>query len=74
MGDDDAETPKPRQVESFLRVVGTEPATPEEEKAYIQELVNLKKKHGAVAYEKRRDVISTLIPCSKRRWTSVLRS
>ena len=66
MSDNDGETPKPRQVESFLRVVGTEPATPEQEEAYIRELINLKKKHGAIAYEKRRDVIATLIPCSKK--------
>jgi hypothetical protein len=62
MGEDD-ETPK--SVESFLRLVGRDPTTPEQEEAYIKELVKLKKEHGAIAYQKRRDVIARLIPCSK---------
>jgi hypothetical protein len=48
----------------FLHVVGQDPASEEENEAYIKKLVRLKK-IDAIAYEKRRNVIARLIPCNK---------
>jgi hypothetical protein len=58
--DDNDDKPKP-----FLYVVGHEPISAEDLKAYIQELVGLKKTYGQVAYQARRNEIAALTGCSK---------
>jgi hypothetical protein len=61
MEDNDRETPRPR----FLQLVGQEPTSDEQREAYIKELVNLKTQHGEIAYQKRRNQLALLIPCTK---------
>jgi hypothetical protein len=49
----------------FLHIVGQEPTSPEQLETYIEELVTLKRKHGEIAYQKRRNEIAPSVGVTK---------